>query len=46
MPFIANEIFLCEMASISSKFFTAEVAKSSEMIEIFMTPTSEDDDDY
>lgn len=41
MPFVANEIFNCEMASITSKFFTPAVAyHSKEFTEFQMTPLS------
>ena len=40
MPFVANEIFLCEMATISSKFFTPEIAEEIELVDYTMTPDS------
>ena len=41
MPFVANEIFNCEMASITSKFFTPAIAYTSkEFSEFQMTPLS------
>lgn len=40
MPFVANEIFLCELAAISSKFFTPEIAEKIELVDYAMTPDS------
>ena len=40
MPFVANEIFLCELAAISSKFFTPGIAEKIELVDYAMTPDS------
>lgn len=40
MPFVANEIFMCEMVSISSKFFTPELTEEKDFVEYNMTPDS------
>ena len=40
MPFVANEIFSCELTYISSKFFTPEVIDLKEFVDYAMTPVS------
>ena len=41
MPFVANEIYNCEMAFISQKFFTPVFYTSKQFTDIQMTPTSQ-----
>ena len=40
MPFVASEIFSCEMASITSKFFTPENIEEKEFVDYKMSPVS------
>lgn len=40
MPFVASEIFNCEMASITSKFFTSELVEEKEFVDYKMSPVS------